>query len=182
VVLGSSLVLLAQRALDRPLNDFGAIVGPVGSEWWRFFAAPFAYTDMGYLFVVGLTIAVFGSALERRLGTLPVALLFAACGALGMLAADALDPLVRGDTHILVAAGGNGIALGAIAAWLQIRRAESRGFSDDYVDLVGVAVFVAVLAVLPLVEDTANGWVALGGLAVGAAAGLAATLSGRGAE
>src|SRR5436190_23555396 len=33
VILGSAVMVLVQRATDQPLSDFGAIVGPVGSEW-----------------------------------------------------------------------------------------------------------------------------------------------------
>jgi membrane associated rhomboid family serine protease len=178
-ILGPAVVILVQRATDRPLTDFGAILGPVGSDWWRYLAAPFAYNDIGYLFVVAVAIAVFGSALERRLGTVPVLLLILASGALGMLAADGIYPLVNGDGHILFAAGGNGIALAMIAAWFPIRRAESRGFSDDYVDVVGVLVFAAVMLLLPAVEDSASFIAGVAGGAVGLAAGLAAATSGR---
>ena len=38
-----------------------------------------------------------------------------ACGALGMLAADGIETRVAGDDHILLAAGGNGVALGMLA-------------------------------------------------------------------
>ena len=49
----------------------GAIVGPVGDEYWRYLAAPFVYDDMGYLFVIGLALAIFLPEVERRLGIVP---------------------------------------------------------------------------------------------------------------
>jgi membrane associated rhomboid family serine protease len=171
VVISSAVVLLVQVATDRPLSDFGAIAGPVGSEWWRYLTAPFAYADIGYLFVVAVAIAIFVPGLERRIGTVPTAILLLACGALGMLAADGIE---TATDEVTVAAGGNGLALGALAAWLALRRAEARSAVDDDYDLIGVGVAAAVLLALPIVEDTANVYAGLAGGIVGALAGLAA--------
>ncbi len=177
LILAPAVLLLVQRALDEPLRDFGAIVGPVGSEWWRYLASPFVYDDIGYLFVVALAIGLFGMAIEQRLGTIATVLLAVACGALGMLAADAVETAVAGEGHILVAIGGNGIALGLLAAWAVIRAAEVRAFDDDEVEVIGAAIAAAVLLALPLVEDSANVFAGLGGGAVGALAGFAAGLT-----
>ena len=171
-VIGASVVMtLVQRALDKPLADLGAIGGPVGNEFWRYLAAPFAYQDIGYLFVIGVMIAIFGPGLERRLGSLPTLVLLLACGSLGMLAADGIETALG---EITVAAGGNGIALGALAAWFALRHSEARGAIDDDYDAIGVAVAAAVLLALPIFEDTANTFAGLAGGAVGALAGLAA--------
>ena len=62
------------------LSEVGAIVGPVGSEAWRYVTAPFVYDDLGALLVIGLAIWVFGSAIERRLGSLATATLILATG------------------------------------------------------------------------------------------------------
>ena len=91
VIASSAVLILVQRATDKPLIDLGAIAGPVGSEWWRYLTAPFAYLDIGYLFVVGVALALFAPGLERRLGSVPALLLLIACGALGMLGADAIE-------------------------------------------------------------------------------------------
>jgi membrane associated rhomboid family serine protease len=180
IAIGAPAILvLVQRALDKPLVDFGAIVGPVGSEGWRYLAAPFVYADIGYLFVVGVTVAIFASALERRLGGVPVGLLVLACGALGMLAADGIETSLHAPTHLILAAGGNGIALGVLAAWVGIALGERRRGEEEH-DLVGALVVAAVLLVLPLVEDTANVWAGLTGGAVGGLAGFTASLGRRG--
>jgi membrane associated rhomboid family serine protease len=171
IISVSAGMLLVQRALDQPLADFGAIVGPVGSDWWRYLAAPFAYLDIGYLFVVAVAVAIFAPGLERRLGTVPTLLLLLASGALGMLAADGID---TATDELPLAAGGNGLALGALAAWLALRRAEARSVIDDDYDLIGVGVAAAVLLALPLVVDEANVYAGLAGGAVGGLAGLAA--------
>jgi membrane associated rhomboid family serine protease len=171
VILTSAVLLLIQKASGDALSSFGGLVVPISEEWWRFLTAPFAYVDVGYLFVVGLGLAIFSTGVERRLGTLPTALLLVASGSLGMLAAavvaDAQDELT-------VLAGGNGMALGAVAAWYAIRRAETQGSIGEDYDRIGVAVAAVVLAVLPLFAPTAD-WVAgLAGGAVGGLAGLAA--------
>jgi hypothetical protein len=171
VIGASAAMTLVQRALDKPLADLGAIGGPVGNELWRYLAAPFAYQDIGYLFVIGVMIAIFGPGLERRLGSLPALVLMLACGSLGMLAADGIETAL-GD--VTVAAGGNGLALGALAAWFALRHSEAREAIDDDYDAIGVAVAAAVLLALPIFEDTANAFAGLAGGAVGALAGLAA--------
>lgn len=172
-----AVILIVERASDLSVLDLGAIVGPVGDEYWRFVAAPFVYDDLGYLFSVGLAIAIFLPGVERRIGPFPAALLVLACGALGMLAAVGLEDAL-GD-GIPVAAGGNGIALGILGAWLVMRDADRRRDPTDEYDQIAVAVAAAVLLLLPLVEDFASPWAGLGGALVGLACGFGAAL-GRG--
>jgi membrane associated rhomboid family serine protease len=172
VILGSALLLLIQKATGNPLSTYGGLIVPIGDEWWRYLTAPFAYVDVGYLFVVAVGLAIFGTGVERRLGSAPTALLLLACGSLGVLAAGGIAG--AGD-DITVIAGGNGMALGAVAAWFAIRRAESHGSIDEEYDVIGVAVAAAVLIALPLFAPTANFFACLVGGAVGGLAGLAAT-------
>ena len=171
-ILGPAALLLVQRAAGLVPSDAGAIVGPIGSEWWRYLAAPFAYDDLGYLFVIAVAVAVFVPPLERRLGTVAVVMLLLACGGLGMLGASAMHSIGL-DAGTLLAAGGNGLALGAVGAWFAIRYAESRRHPGDDYDLIGVTVCAAVLLALPLVEDFANVWAGVAGGVVGLLAGLA---------
>ncbi|HSJ18468.1 MAG TPA: rhomboid family intramembrane serine protease [Solirubrobacterales bacterium] len=171
-VLAPAMLLLVQRAADLSPSEVGAIVGPVDSEWWRYLAAPFTYDDLGYLFVVAVAVAVFVPSLERRLGTVAAVLLMLACGALGMLGASAMHSIGL-DSGTLLAAGGNGLALGAVGAWFAIRYTESRASPDEDFDLIGVTVCAAVLLALPLVEDFANVWAGIAGGVVGLLAGFA---------
>ena len=100
VILGSAALILVQKATAYGVASFGGLVVPVGDEWWRYLTAPFAYTDLGYLFVVAIALAIFGIGLERRLGSAATGLLMVACGSLGMLAAtgDRQRPgRLRGD-------------------------------------------------------------------------------------
>ena len=172
IIAISAILLLIQKATGNPLSTFGGLIVPINSEWWRYLTAPFAYVDVGYLFVVAVGLAIFAAGVERRLGSWPTALLLLACGALGVLAAGGIAS-AKGE--ITVIAGGNGMALGAVAAWFAIRRAESHGAIDEEYDLIGVGVAAAVLIALPLFAPTADFFACLVGGAVGGLAGLAAT-------
>ena len=170
-ILGSAALLLVQKATGYALDSFGGLVVPYEDQWWRFLTAPFAYLDVGYLFVVAVGLAIFATGLERRLGTAPTALLLVACGSLGMLVAGAIAD-ARGD--VVVIAGGNGMALGAAAAWFTMRRAEAHDAIDDDYDAIGVVVVAAVLLALPIFDSAADPFAGLVGGAVGGLAGLAA--------
>ncbi len=172
VILGSAGLLLIQKASGDPLSTFGGLLVPIEGQWWRFLTAPFAYVDVGYLFVVAVGLAIFATGVERRLGSVSTAVLLLACGALGMLAASGV---ANAQGEITVIAGGNGIALGAVAAWFAIRRAEADGAIDEEYDLIGVVVAAAVLIALPLFAPTADLVAGLVGGAVGGLAGLAAS-------
>jgi membrane associated rhomboid family serine protease len=178
-IVAPALLLIVERAANLSVVEVGAIVGPVGDQWWRYLAAPFVYDDVGYLFACALALAIFLPGIERRVGPVASVLLVLGCGALGMLAADGLDSSF-GD-GFPIAAGGNGIALGAVAAWAVMRDAESRGDPTDEYDRLPVAVAAAVLLLLPLFEDFADPWAGIFGALVGASCGLAAAL-GRRAE
>ena len=176
-LIAPAVLLILDRATDLDPIDLGAIVGPVGDEWWRYLAAPFVYDDVGYLFACGLALAIFLPPIERRVGSVASVLLVVGCGALGMLAAAGLDSSF-GD-GIPIAAGGNGIALGALCAYVVLRDAERRADPTEEYDRIAVAVAAVVLLALPLVEDFASVWAGLVGALVGAGCGLAAALGGR---
>jgi len=171
-ILGPAVLILVQKASGDPLSTYGGIVVPFADQWWRFLAAPFAYVDVGYLFVVAIGLAIFAAGLERRLGTAPAAVLLLACGSLGMLVATGIAN-AQGGIHVI--AGGNGMALGALAAWFAIRRAETHGAIDADYDGIGVLVAAAVLLLLPVFDSSADVFAGLAGGAVGGLAGLAAS-------
>ena len=171
-ILGSALLLLVERASGGALDTYGGLIVPLDDQWWRYLTAPFAYLDVGYLFVVAVALAIFGIGVERRLGSAATAVLLLACGALGMLAAGGI---AAAGPDVVVIAGGNGIALGALAAWFALRRAEARGAVDQDYDRIGVVVAAAVLLALPIFESTANVFAGLVGGAVGGVAGFIAS-------
>jgi membrane associated rhomboid family serine protease len=171
-ILGPAALLVVTKAAGLELFDVGALYRPAYTEGWRYLTAPFVYDNAGYLFAVGLALAVFVPTLERRLGMVSAALLLIACGSLGMLATAALDSAF-GD-GITVAAGGNGMALGALAAWFSIRHYDLTSDPTDGFDRVALAVAAAVLLLLPLVDDWADPWAGLAGGLVGLLAGTLA--------
>jgi membrane associated rhomboid family serine protease len=171
-ILGPAVLLLMQKATGDAISTFGGLVVPLQDQWWRFLTAPFAYGDVGYLFVVAVALVIFATGLERRLGTAPTALLMIACGSLGVLVASGIAN-AQGDIEVI--AGGNGIALGTVAAWFAIRRAEAHGAIDEDFDVIGVIVAAAVLLALPIFDSSADVFAGLIGGAVGGLAGLAAS-------
>jgi len=173
-ILASAVLLLLHTASGNSLSTYGGLIVPLEDDWWRHLTAPFVYGDTGYLFAVGLGLAIFGTGVERRLGTVPTAFLLLASGALGMLAASTVAD-ARGELEVI--AGGNGMALGALAAWFTLRRAEARSAIAEEYDWIGVAVAAAVLLALPLVVLSADFFGGLVGAAVGALAGMAAALA-----
>jgi membrane associated rhomboid family serine protease len=176
-IAAPSLLLIVERASDLDPFQLGAISGPVGGDWWRYLAAPWVYDDIGYLFVIGLALAIFLPAVERQVGLVSAVLLVLLCGSVGALAAAGMESAL-GD-GIPVTAGGNGIALGVLGTWLVLRDAEHRRDPTAEYDQIAVAVAAAVLLLLPLVEDFASAWAGLAGGLVGLGCGLAAALGRR---
>jgi membrane associated rhomboid family serine protease len=172
-ILIPAILVVVERATNLTVYDLGAIVGPVAGDSWRYLAAPFVYDDLGYLFVVGVAIALFLPAVEQRTGPIAAALLVLACGVLSMLAAAGIDSAL--SDGIPIAAGGNGIALGVLGAWLALRERERRVDPTAEYDQLAVAVAAAVLLLLPLVEDYASPWAGVAGALAGFALGLAAS-------
>jgi membrane associated rhomboid family serine protease len=173
VILASAVLLLIQKASGDPLSTYGGLLVPVGGDWWRFLTAPFAYVDLGYLFAVAVALAIFATGVERRIGTGPTAVLLIMCGSLGVLAASGV---ADAQNEFTVIAGGNGMALGALAAWFAIRRAEAQGAIEEEYDTIGVIVTAVVLLALPLFAPTADFVAGVAGGVVGGLAGLAASV------
>ncbi|HEY8082976.1 MAG TPA: rhomboid family intramembrane serine protease [Solirubrobacterales bacterium] len=171
-IFASAALLLIQRATGSSIATLGGLVTPVDGEWWRFFTAPFVYGDIGYLFVISIGLVIFSIDLERRLGTVATAVLLIASGSLGMLAASGIG---SPGNDFAVIAGGNGMALGALAAWFAIRRSEARRAVDRDYDAIAVCVAAAVLLALPIFEATADPVAGLVGGLVGGLAGFAAS-------
>jgi len=177
-ILAPAALLIVQRGADLTLSDLGVVIGPpAANSWWNYLSAPFVYDDIGHLFAIGVAMALFVPGLERRLGAVPTLLLLVACGALGALAAPGIDDAF-GD-GLTLAAGGNGIALGALGAWFMVRRADAREDPTEELDTIPVVVAAMVLLALPLVNDYANEWSGIVGGLVGLAAGFSATLGRR---
>jgi len=151
-------------ATDRVSNfDLGGVYFPLDGEWWRLIATPFIYTNGGYEFVALVSIGIFGMMIERRFGSVAALVVALAAGAGGAALAVALE-----DFPVL---GGNGMALGLLAAWLVDDRLSARRGTDRENDLLGVYVIAALLLLLPVAEEDASFYAGIGGAAVGAVSG-----------
>ncbi len=135
-----------------------------GQRWWHVLTAPFVYDNSGYMLVALGGIALFGWLLERRRGPAAMLLVFLAGGVGGMVIAAVLET----GSGTLVAAGGNGAALALLCAWAVPDLLDRRRGQEVESDLLGVAVFAAVLFLLPIAVEEADPLVGL----VGAVAGL----------
>ena len=172
VAVSISLLLVAVAG-DLEPTALGGIVAPVElpSDWWRYLAAPFVYDDVGYLFVVACGIAIFGVALESRVGHALTGIAIVACGSLGLVLGIALGTVLdAGDVDFVW--GGNGVALGLLSAWAVVRHFETRRGSEDEADVIGAAVCAAVLVLLSVVIAPASIIVGLSGALVGALMGV----------
>lgn len=145
VVLGL-FGLLAVAVLSR--FDLG-LVGAFDGQWWRALTAPFAYVNVWYQLACLLAVAIFGTLLERRHGPVVVLVLWLLC------ASGAAVVAVEADALSGVGLGGNGGALGLLAAWAVPAVLERRGSGgDDDADLLGVLVLGLLLAAMPLASST----------------------------
>src|SRR5947209_2518363 len=164
LVLATLGVWIATRAGAVSLDKL-VIIGPLHGDGWRLITYQFAYISGVYQFVVLVPVAVFGWLLERRHGPLVVLALFLGAGATGAL----LDLAIHAFPLI---SGANAGALALICAWAvpDLRALRARDFYDG--DLLGAAVFAAVLLAMPIAR-TESSWVAgisgaLVGLLIGA--------------
>lgn len=164
-------ILVLERATNLGVRDLGAL--DASGEWWRYLAASFVFDDVGFIFAYGLALAIFLTGVERRLSPPAALALVVAAAAGSMLGGDALDTLF-GD-GVLVTWGGNGIALGALCAWVVLRESERRAYPEDDYERVAVAVAAVVLLAIPLLDDAASPWVGISGAIVGAVFGLLAS-------
>jgi membrane associated rhomboid family serine protease len=147
--------------------DYGQLWFPAGAhqELWRSATALFAYLGTAYEVVTLAVVFFFGWLLERRHGPWAPLLAFFACGAGGLLVADAL-----GEGQI--ALGANGAALGLIGAWaMRDVLGRRRGREDDS-DLLGALAVAAAVVCIPLVDGEASPIAGVAGGLIGVLLGL----------
>jgi hypothetical protein len=141
------------------------ILGPLHGSWWKLFTSQVAYHSGLYAFVTLLTVAIFGSLIERRHGPAVLLALFFGAGAAGALVASAVynDALVG---------GANAAALALVAAWAIPDLMAARAASYYEGDLLGAGTIAAVLLVMPFADQEASWLAGVTGAAVGLFVGL----------
>lgn len=163
IYIGAAIVLsLLTRINGFPTLDV-IVVGGIAGQPWKLVTSPLVHFGFGFGFVCLMGCAIFGTALERRFGSVETIAVAAVCGAVGI----GLELLFVG---VPVVNGANGVALGLMACWLVV--VATREDLRD-VDTYGVIAVGALLLAMPLATDEASIWAATGGLAAGAVCGFA---------
>jgi membrane associated rhomboid family serine protease len=141
------------------------IVGPLDGDWWKLFSTQFVYLNGLYAFVTLLAVAIFGWLLERRRGPVATLVVFLGAGATGALVASAVyaAPLVS---------GGNGAALGLLAAWAIPDLIDARAGNYYEGDLLGVAAIAVLLLAMPYARPEASWLAGVTGAVVGLVLGF----------
>jgi membrane associated rhomboid family serine protease len=136
------------------------IEGPLHGDWWKLFTSQFTYVNGFYAFATLLVVAIFGWLLEQRHGPAVVLALFLAAGATGALVASAVYPEP-------VVSGGNGAALGLLAAWAapDLQAARKHFYYEG--DLLGVAALAAMLLAISFALREASWLAGVTGGAIG---------------
>ena len=134
-------------------------------EPWRAVTSLFAYTHTAYEIAVVGSVALFGWLLERRHGawaTLLVYVLGTAAGMALVLAAPSSD----------VAMGGNAGALALLGAWAMRDLLALRRKEEIESDMLGVAAFAVLMALMPVAVPAADPLAGIGGAVTGLVLGL----------
>jgi membrane associated rhomboid family serine protease len=141
------------------------IIGPLNGDWWKLFSTQFAYVNGLYAFVTLLAIAIFGWLLERRRGPVVTLVVFLGAGATGALVASAVYA-------VPFVSGGNGAALGLLAAWAIPDLQDARAGNYYEGDLLGVAAIAALLLAMPYARPEASWLAGVAGAVVGLVLGF----------
>lgn len=154
-------VILVPGALSP--GDAG-VVGPVAGEWWRVAVSPFLALNVWYGALGVLSVACFGTLVERRDGPLILAAVFVVCGMGSIAAAAALET-------VPFALGANGAALGLIGAWAMPEATAVGSGRREWTELLPAGACAAVMLLIPLAAPEASPTAGLVGLAAGLAIG-----------
>ncbi|HEY5193212.1 MAG TPA: rhomboid family intramembrane serine protease [Solirubrobacteraceae bacterium] len=145
------------------------IVGPLNGDWWRLLSSQFVYgrgfSSGLFMFATLLSVAIFGSLMERRHGPFVVLGLFFAAGVTGGLLAEAVYALP-------VVSGANAAALALLGAWAAPKLEAAR--AGDYYegDLLATAAIAAVLLAMPYARPEVSWLAGITGGVLGLTLGL----------
>ena len=165
LVVASLLVTLGFQAGIWAIEPL-IIEGAVESQWWRLLTTTFVYATSGYEAVGLTTIALFGWLLERRHGAWATLVVYV----LGAVAGGALVVLL--DPSDGLSLGGYAPGMALLCAWAMRDLLTRRRGGEVDADMLGLAIWFAVLALMPLATIQANVLAGLGGAAAGALLGL----------
>jgi membrane associated rhomboid family serine protease len=165
LVVAAIVATLGYQAGIWPLEPL-IVQGAVESEWWRLLTSSFVYATSGYEAVGLTTIALFGWLLERRHGAWATLVVYVLGAVAGAALVVLLDP---GDG---VSLGGYAPGMALLCAWAVRDLITRRRGGEVGADMLGLGVWFAVFALLPLASVEANALAGVGGAAVGVLLGL----------
>jgi membrane associated rhomboid family serine protease len=145
------------------------IVGPLHGDWWRLLSSQFVYgrgfSSGLFMFATLVTVAIFGTLIERRHGPPVVLALFFGAGVTGGLLAEAVYALP-------IVTGANAGALALLAAWAAPNLVAAR--AGDYYegDLLATLAIAAVLLAMPFARIEVSWLAGVAGAAFGLILGL----------
>ena len=163
VLVGALATVGARAGVYR--FDGLVVVGDLGTEYWRLVSTTFIYLATGYEIAALAAVGLFGWLLERRHGLWAPLLVYVLGAAAGSAAAIAAS-------DVALALGANSAALALLAAWAVPELLARRRGEETEGDLLGMAVFGAVLLALPLATEQAHAIAGLGGAVTGLVLGL----------
>jgi membrane associated rhomboid family serine protease len=166
LVLAAVVATLGVRVGAWDVRELWLLQG-VDDQPWRAVTTLFLYGGTAYEVVTLACVFFFGWLLERRHGPWAPLLVFVVAGGGGMLVAAHVN-------HGQVAVGGNGAALGLLAAWAMrdlLGRRRHVVEADD-ADMLGALAVAAMLICIPLVAEEASALAGVTGGAIGAILGL----------
>ena len=164
LVLAAALATLGYQAGVFSAVDL-VLVGSIDSAPWKLVSSSFFYDGTMHELVCLVSIGLFGWLLERRHGLWAPLLVYL----LGAAAGTGLE-LATPDADL--ALGGNGAALALLSAWAVPELLARRRGEETEADLLGVAVFAAVLLALPLARVEVSVEVGVGGALAGLILGV----------
>jgi membrane associated rhomboid family serine protease len=142
-----------------------ALIGPLHGDWWKLFSTQLAYLNGLYAFLTLLAVAIFGWLLERRRGPVVTLVVFLGAGATGALVASAVYA-------VPFVSGGNGAALGLLAAWAVPDLIGARAGNYYEGDLLGIAAIAALELAIPYARPEASWLAGVTGAVVGLVLGF----------
>ena len=165
LVLTALVTTLGFQAGVWPLSPL-IVEGAVESEWWRLLTTSFVYATSGYEAVGLTTIALFGWLLERRHGAWAPLVVYVLGAVVGGALVVLLDPADG------VTLGGYAPGMALLCAWAMRDVLTLRRGGEVDADMLGLAVWLVVFALLPLATGQAHVLAGLGGAAAGALLGV----------
>ena len=144
-------------------------IGDLGAARWKVLTAPYVHLNTAYAFVVLAAYVVFGVWFERVMGHVAALMVWLAAGAGGVWLASI------GSLDVATGALGPAVAVTTARGFCAI---EARRDGEDQ-DVVGIAVTLVVLVLLPPLTAAASWYSVAAGAVVGMVAGSFAVVKQR---